>query len=96
LILTNIMRRKLKKDKEEQDKKRKQQGQTYLLTDDEFGTSTSKLLDEQKENIDLANKNVARQYNTLKGTFGLDDDSIKAALKNPNAIQDNIFKKCTN
>jgi hypothetical protein len=81
-----------KKDKEEQDKKRKQQGQTYLLTDDEFGTSTSKLLNEQKENIDLANKNVARQYNTLKGTFGLDDDSIKAALKNPNAIQDNILR----
>jgi len=81
-----------RKDKEEQDKKRKQQGQTYLLTDDEFGTSTSKLLNEQKENIDLANKNVARQYNILKNTFGLDDANIKAALKNPNAIQDNILK----
>ena len=81
-----------RKDKEEQDKKRKEQGQTYLLTDDEFGTSTSKLLNEQKENIDLANKNVARQYNILKNTFGLDDANIKAALKNPNAIQDNILK----
>jgi hypothetical protein len=81
-----------RKDKEEQDKKRKQQGQTYLLTDDEFGTSTSKLLNEQKENINLATKNVARQYNTLKNTFGLDDDNIKTALKNPNAIQDNILR----
>ena len=81
-----------RKDKEEQDKKREQQGQTYLLTDDEFGTSTSKLLSEQKENINLATKNVARQYNILTGTFGLDDASIKSALNNPNAIQDNILK----
>lgn len=77
-----------KKDKEEQD----QQGQTYLLTDDEFGTSTSKLLNEQKENIDLANKNVARQYNTLKNTFGLNDATITTYLENPNAAQDNILR----
>lgn len=77
-----------KKDKEEQDKK----GQTYLLTDDEFGTSTSKLLNEQKENIDLANKNVARQYNTLKNTFGLNDATITTYLENPNATQDNILR----
>lgn len=81
-----------RKDKEEQDKKRGQRGQTYLLTDGEFGTSTSKLLSEQKENINLATKNVARQYNILRGTFGLDDASIESALKNPNAIQDNILK----
>lgn len=81
-----------RKDKEEQDKKRKQKGQTYLLTDDEFGTSTSKLLNEQKEKKNLATKNVARQYNILKNTLGLEDSTIQTYLKNPNAVDDNIVR----
>jgi hypothetical protein len=78
----------LEKDKKEQEERKKKQGQTYLVGEDEFSTSTSKLLDEQQNNIILAKKNELRQLQILKSVFGLSDEIVSEKLENINAIQD--------
>lgn len=80
------------KKKKEQEEQKKKQGQTLLIGDDKFGTSTSQLLQKQQDDLALANDAVATRISSLK-SIGLDDATIKLYMNNPQAVKDPVKRK---
>ena len=80
------------KKKKEQEEQKKKQGQTLLIGDDKFGTSTSQLLQKQQDDLALANSAVATRISSLK-SIGLNDATIQSYVENPQTVKDPVKLK---